>query len=1114
MPAWRQDKRHPPAVPPPLAQNRASLVRGFADWRVHVPDTIMGPGARRTNDPADDRMSEPAEDLNEPMSSDSSSKPAAPAPARAPRFPRLWSALAATPLLLAFLLASFPARNSEVWRHLATGRALLAGTYWFGVDPFAYTTEGAFWVNHSWLYDLLLYLLHLACGEYVVVVNALLAAGIASFMLLASGWPKHLWTSSLAVALALVCLGPHLTLTPVMCSYLLLAFTLWWLDRKGKAALSDWSLRGHLPLLAAFALWANCDEWFLLGPITATLFWLGRTLRRGDDACRPRAQQLVALIAASLAVCLVNPHHVWVFRLPGALGTSPAADDVKSGLEQLLSLSWPQVPVPVVAYLLLALLGLLTFLARRSPKSWPQLLVWLALFALSLYRTTAVPFFAIVAGQVLAQNWQALRAPSGGDGLLSSENMTPSRRRFDWLEPLAAMVALLALLALACPGWLQGSFEKRGWNLRPDPSMKHLAEQLAAWHAQGELSEQTRGFNLSTDVAHYIEWHCPQETVFLDGRAHLFPQEVVADFQQLSNALAKQTLTGKVSEWSEVHAVLNQWHCSHFIAADPVDRRLAAALRSLWQDSAEWSLVELEGRGTVFVWRNPGHGQSLQLPAVDLHGRAFDPALARTAPAEGMGREPQPPAWQQCWDWSDAEGVLDRDEAILNVVHFESSRTAYFERNRLILAAEPIAALLGTVGPHHGGIPAAAGPKSLDLIAERLQPLVMGGEIDLNDFLLQTINQRMQNSDQGPSGSLLLAVRAARRALHENPDDALAHLRLGRAYQLLQQQTIERAQKDSFPLLDQLRKVQALVALKRAVHLRPDLSSAHELLANICMDARGYDLALPHVQAQLRLSRAAGPQPHETAEDFTARIDRLAEYEQQLGKQVRELLNLVDTKSFELDVYSKARLAESNGLPGYALEQLLKSNYAEFGREGAIFQLYLLLHAGRTADFRMMIDPEQEPVLGTFNFHWLQILLAAADGDYARADEHLRRLIAAAPPPVESPREPAWARLALAPVDGLQIVSGSSNNPLRLALAFTPRGLEGQLLPGPARSPRGTRQDADHHALRGLLALEQGDIESAQRSFQQGLAIWNGSTGSAPIARNYLRLMVKAKPER
>ena len=57
--------------------------------------------------------------------------------------------LAGVVLVFAFLLASFAVRNSDFWLHLATGRLIASGGYQIGVDPFASTTEGVRWVNHS-----------------------------------------------------------------------------------------------------------------------------------------------------------------------------------------------------------------------------------------------------------------------------------------------------------------------------------------------------------------------------------------------------------------------------------------------------------------------------------------------------------------------------------------------------------------------------------------------------------------------------------------------------------------------------------------------------------------------------------------------------------------------------------------------------------------------------------------------------------------------------------------------------------------------------------------------------------------------------------------------------
>src|SRR5207248_3342242 len=77
--------------------------------------------------------------------------------------------------------------------------------------------------------------------------------------------------------------------------------------------------------------------------------------------------------------------------------------------------------------------------------------------------------------------------------------------------------------------------------------------------------------------------------------------------------------------------------------------------------------------------------------------------------------------------------------------------------------------------------------------------------------------------DQGPAEALLLAVRAARRALAVNPDDAGAYLLLGEAYLRLARQTREQGWRTFLPVLADIRRVQALTALEQAVLLRPDL---------------------------------------------------------------------------------------------------------------------------------------------------------------------------------------------------------------------------------------------------------------------------------------------------
>ncbi len=82
----------------------------------------------------------------------------APAPARPPRsLPALDGALLGVVVLLAFLVALFPAYNGDFFQHAAAGRLIAQGQFPFGADPFTSTGAKEYWVNHSWLFDLFVY---------------------------------------------------------------------------------------------------------------------------------------------------------------------------------------------------------------------------------------------------------------------------------------------------------------------------------------------------------------------------------------------------------------------------------------------------------------------------------------------------------------------------------------------------------------------------------------------------------------------------------------------------------------------------------------------------------------------------------------------------------------------------------------------------------------------------------------------------------------------------------------------------------------------------------------------------------------------------------------------
>ena len=255
------------------------------------------------------------------------------------RFPVLDGLLVVVVLLFAFLTALFPVYNGDFFLDAAAGRLIAHGQYQIGVDPFAFTTQGAVWINQHWLYDLIVYLLYSISpygGAILIFLKALMVAALAEVMLRSAREPgRSLWIPTVCVGLAVLTISPRVFLQPVCVSFFFLGLTLWLLllpkqaPRRTEATASP--RRPFLPywvIPPLCLLWVNLDEWFLLGPATVALYLLGETLQdwfgpanAAADAPAPGERRtLLLVLIVSVAVCLINPHHYRAFALPQATG--------------------------------------------------------------------------------------------------------------------------------------------------------------------------------------------------------------------------------------------------------------------------------------------------------------------------------------------------------------------------------------------------------------------------------------------------------------------------------------------------------------------------------------------------------------------------------------------------------------------------------------------------------------------------------------------------------------------------------------------------------------------------------------------------------------------------
>jgi hypothetical protein len=1000
-----------------------------------------------------------------------------PSPLSAPRqdsWRSGWAALIFV-ALFAFLLAAFPARNSGLWLHLAEGRRLADGAYSAAADSRSSANPD---VPATALYDLITFGVYSAFGGFGLALGkALLVAVIGLVLVSLSRTGPRWWTAAACSGLALLAMGARLLLEPAIFSYLFLALTFWLLWRRPEASADP--RRSPLPpwpLALLFLVWANVDGWFVLGLGAVALLWLGEILDYANAGDKKIGRERLSLLARRLvslalltAVCLINLSTFRAFAAaPGLLGWSgvEAAGRVASPFQKDY-LATVGFNAATLAYFPLLGLSLLSFLVNLPRWNWRRFLPWLGLALVSAFQARAVPFFAVAAGPVLAWNLQEYFARR-------PVSIRPRER-----IALGVLTSILGLVVLACawPGWLQAPpYEPRRLAVEVRPSLERGAFALRAWRQHGNLAPAMRGLHLSPDAANTFAWFCPEVEAPLDER---LASAIIADRE------------GR-GEWTQR---LRSAGANYLIVHDTDHGRLFAILDRLFADPGQWPLLYEVGDLTVFGWRDPEAAETVdpfQKIELDLNQLAYHPAPDKRAPPEPSAGKPEASSlWDAFWKPS-LPRPIDQEEATLHLFHAEALRRSAGPGQLAGWQRSQVAALIG----------AASGWAGLaGLFDSRLRLTMVLTPPARSDFDRNAIPiperwavafqwEYARQQDDMPPALLYLAVRAARRALAVNPDDAQAYEVLGESYLRLMRGTRERAWGDRLPQLVELRRAQASAALNRAILLKPGFAKAHLSLSGLYEEMGCVDLALEQLRAYANLFHEAGPDRGVGAAEFRQQEAQLQAELTRMSKVVEERETSYTLASAGLGVADRALQAFAKGLAGKARDMLLESDVSAFGSRGAGLELKLLLQTGRPKDVAEWTDPTQEADLGDFTYHWLRAQAFAASGNYALADKEC-----AIPAPSRALGDPdeERSREALALVVGQRVLDEQpAGAPYQFRWPFG-RAEYGQRVRTVSES---LRKQADILVLRALIALEEGETDHAGDAFHVALELWRGgSTG-------------------
>jgi hypothetical protein len=451
-------------------------------------------------------------------------------------FERLGTAL----LFLSIAVAAcFSPAQNDTWWHLRAGQDIWTHYAVDLRDHYSHTADGAYWPNHEWLSQTLLFAIYRVGG--LPMLTALVASLVVGAWWIVWRLTPGQGIPRLALlAFAVIPSSIAWSLRPQVLTLFMIALT-------GLILVRRW----HLLLPPLFLLWANLHAGVMLGFAVLA----GATLVEAIDT-RKWPKRLCVIVGACVAATMLTPlgPSVWT-EVPATLArTRPYG---------IMEWRAPGLLEPVFAPFWFLAATLVTLIVTVKPwregltQSGAVIGAALAMLPLALSSGRNVPPFMLLAVPAVAVLWTS-RIPVD----------QPATRLREHPVLNTAILGAFGVIGVVTVGYTWSAQSPRlGWQPLPQRAIAALAacpERLYNRYDEGG----------------YLIWFLPERKVFLDSRQDPYPSTLV-------HAQIQAETSGNYEELFRQYAI----RCA-FVATDsPIARRLAADGWNQSYSGPAWSVL-------------------------------------------------------------------------------------------------------------------------------------------------------------------------------------------------------------------------------------------------------------------------------------------------------------------------------------------------------------------------------------------------------------------------------------------------------------------------------------------------------------------------------------------
>ncbi len=521
---------------------------------------------------------------------------------------------------LIIFAANIEIKDLDLWLHLATGKYIVDHGVIPRVDILSGTLAGTPWINHEWLFQVIVHLLYDSFGPDGLIALQVVLVGLIFVLLLMLGYREEMQLIPIGTLFCVfMVLQLRFTHRPDLFSLMFFVVYFCILAFQSESKLSIFIL------FIVQILWNNIHGFFILGPIIIFIGLLGEWVKRhvplpwewsktgrfkDDEYLRLKYAFGIVLLA-----CLFNPHFIKgaLYPLNILLSVSGKSKVFFSHIGELrkpISLSTLFVWNRFFYYKLLIVLSSASFVLNRKKLDVGLLLFWTFFLIFSLNANRNVVYFALAAYLAIIANMQQFLTLDKVKSMLE-------RKKIFLIGSMAMKVWLIVFMLhfgskLALRGYFDFDHHVRKSEYSGGLSLRNFPYKAANFLVENDIKGNF--FNDFNSGAYLLGRCFPQIKVFIDGRTEVYGADYFqeyrkaydGDLESLHKILDKYNLTGAFL--GSVYAPASKNTIAYFYKSD------------------DWALVYFDYDATIFLKKVPENEDIITRYQIDLKDETVEAA--------------------------------------------------------------------------------------------------------------------------------------------------------------------------------------------------------------------------------------------------------------------------------------------------------------------------------------------------------------------------------------------------------------------------------------------------------------------------------------------------------